>query len=79
MSRAAFRLHPVRPAIEEATSGFANAPPAASLLSKIEAGLEGLPSASKHASALAIGGLKRLIEELGTRFHLSSRKVLCSA
>lgn len=30
----------------------------------IESELEGLPSASRHASALAIGGLKQLIEKL---------------
>jgi nitrogen fixation protein NifU and related proteins len=28
----------------------------------IEAGLDGLPSASRHASALAISGLKQLVE-----------------
>jgi nitrogen fixation protein NifU and related proteins len=30
---------------------------------EIEAGLGGLPSASRHASALAVAGLKRLLEE----------------
>jgi NifU-like protein involved in Fe-S cluster formation len=29
---------------------------------QIEAALDGLPSASKHASALAVGGLRQLIE-----------------
>jgi nitrogen fixation protein NifU and related proteins len=33
---------------------------------QIEAGLGGLPSASKHASALAIGGLKQLMEKLNS-------------
>lgn len=31
---------------------------------RIEAGLDGLPSASRHASALAVSGLKRALEEL---------------
>ncbi len=31
---------------------------------QIEAGLGGLPSASRHASALAVTGLKRALEEL---------------
>jgi nitrogen fixation protein NifU and related proteins len=31
---------------------------------EIEAGLGGLPSASRHASALAVAGLKRVLEEL---------------
>jgi len=32
---------------------------------QIEAGLDGLPSASKHASALAIGGLQQVLHQLG--------------
>jgi nitrogen fixation protein NifU and related proteins len=32
---------------------------------QIEAGLDGLPSASTHASALAITGLRDIIEKLG--------------
>lgn len=32
---------------------------------QIEVGLGGLPSASRHASALAVTGLKRALEELG--------------
>jgi nitrogen fixation protein NifU and related proteins len=32
---------------------------------QIEAGLDGLPSASKHASALAIGGLQQMLRQLG--------------
>jgi len=31
---------------------------------QIELGLGGLPSASRHASALAVAGLKRALEEL---------------
>jgi hypothetical protein len=31
---------------------------------QIEVGLGGLPSASRHASALAVAGLKRALEEL---------------
>jgi nitrogen fixation protein NifU and related proteins len=31
---------------------------------QIESGLGGLPSASRHATALAIAGLKRVLEEL---------------
>jgi NifU-like protein involved in Fe-S cluster formation len=33
---------------------------------QIEAELEGLPSASRHASALAMGGLAKLIEKLSS-------------
>jgi NifU-like protein involved in Fe-S cluster formation len=36
---------------------------------QIEAGLDGLPSASRHASALALGGLRQLIEQLTASTH----------
>ena len=68
--RATFKTQGCIPAIAcgswmtEAMAGKSPAELSALTAQQIEAGLDGLPSASRHASALAVDALKRVLEKL---------------